>query len=216
MAEAPCIRLYGQTNMGVSGARNAGLRLVPPAAELVTFLDSDDVSPAGRFAADLALFRADTSLDLTYGLITVVDRIDEETLAPSPGAPRITVRGIQLSAAILRHGTIDRLGGFDEDFAQGEDTDLLFRLFEQRPRFVLSDTIAIYYRRHAGNLTNDQPLVRREFLKAISRSAQRRRRDPSLGNMPFSFEPAVYDLSSRRDPQSRTQALGMASTEISA
>ncbi len=188
MTEAPCIRYTRQRNMGVTKARNAGLSLLRPETELVTFLDSDDVSPQGRFAADLALFKADPSLDLTYGLMTIVDRIDEAALHPPADCERITVRGISLTTAIFRRSAIEPLNGFDEEFSQAEDFDFLLRLFERRPRYLLSDTVAIFYRRHDENMTNKQEETRRQFLKAMLRSGQRRRRDPTLGAVPSMFD----------------------------
>ncbi|TIU56754.1 MAG: glycosyltransferase family 2 protein, partial [Mesorhizobium sp.] len=65
MSEASCIRLFQQPNMGVTKARNAGLRQLLPQTGFVSFLDSDDISPAGRFKDDLALFETDPGLDLT-------------------------------------------------------------------------------------------------------------------------------------------------------
>jgi glycosyltransferase involved in cell wall biosynthesis len=84
MAGAPCIRLFRQPNLGVAAARNAGLRQIPPDAELVTFLDSDDISVAGRFAAEVPLFRADPDLALSYSRMTVCDDLDDLTFAPTP------------------------------------------------------------------------------------------------------------------------------------
>jgi len=196
--DAPCVRYVAQANLGVTKARNAGLRLVNPDAEFVTFLDSDDISPEGRFEKDLALFKADPSLDLTYGLMTLVDKIDEAALAMPPGYEGTTVRGISLTTAIFRRWAIEPLNGFNEEFAQAEDLDFLLRFFERRPRYVLSDTVAILYRQHAGNMTNGRKEMRREFLKAMLRSAQRRRRDPTLGGMP-----PIFDLSNLTGQQDR-------------
>jgi len=188
-AEAPCIRYAAQENMGVTKARNAGLKLLAPDTEFVTFLDSDDVSPAGRFARDLAYFEADKALDLTYGLMTLVDRIDDAALDIATGSERITVRGISLTTAIFRRSVIEPLDGFNEEFRQAEDLDFLLRVFERHPKYVLSDTVAILYRQHPGNMTrNSKEEMRREFLKAMLRSAQRRRRDPTLGGMPRVFD----------------------------
>lgn len=202
VAEAPCVRYARQENMGVTKARNAGLRLLRPETELVTFLDSDDISPAGRFEADLVHFKANPSLDLTYGLMTLVDRIDDEALRAPPGSEGVTVRGISLTTAIFRRTTIEPLNGFNEEFAQAEDLDFLLRLFERRPRYVISDTVAILYRRHPGNMTNGREETRREFLKAMLRSAQRRRRDPTLGNIP-----PIFDLKNLTAPQSQMEPL---------
>jgi glycosyltransferase involved in cell wall biosynthesis len=176
------IRLFVQENGGVTRARNTGLRSLLPETAFVTFLDSDDVSPEGRFAADLPLF-ADPSVELVYGRICKVDRLDEVTLQPAADAQLETVRGIQLAASIFRRGYLDRVGEFDEEFRQAEDTDLLFRAFEMRSNVILTDTIGVYYRQHPEGLTSNRAEGRREFLKAMTRSALRRRRDPSLSDL---------------------------------
>jgi glycosyltransferase involved in cell wall biosynthesis len=197
MEDAPCVRYFAQANMGVTNARNAGLRLLLPETAFVTFLDSDDISPEGRFEKDLAHFKADPLLDLTYGLMTLVDQVDDAALAPSPGCAGTTVRGISLTTAIFRRSTIEPLNGFNEEFAQAEDLDFLLRLFERRPRYVLSDTVAILYRQHPGNMTNGREEMRREFLKAMLLSAQRRRRDTTLGGIPNIFD--LRNLTASRD-----------------
>ena len=188
MDEASCIRLFRQENMGVTRARNSGLRRLKPETELVSFLDSDDISPAGRFAADLNLFLRDPSLELTYSRMMLVDRIDDETLEPTRDSNTITVRGIHLSAAIFSRRLVDRIGGFDEDFVQAEDTDFLLRSFEVGPQYALPDTLALYYRRHAGNMTRQEDVQSREFMRAIFKSMKRRRANPSLKPIEGIFE----------------------------
>ncbi|RAZ91401.1 glycosyltransferase family 2 protein [Mesorhizobium hawassense] len=188
MDEAPCIRLFRQENAGVTRARNSGLRQLRPETELVSFLDSDDISPAGRFEADVDLFRKNPSLELTYSRMMLVDRIDEETLEPTSDSNSITVRGIHLSAAIFSRRLVDRIGGFDEDFIQAEDTDFLLRSFEVGPRYLLPDTLALYYRRHPGNMTRQEDVQSREFLRAVYKSMKRRRADPSLRPIEGIFE----------------------------
>ena len=180
--EAPEIRPFRQPNKGVAAARNAGLSHLPPDAELVSFLDSDDVSPAGRFKADLACFHADGSLDLTYSQICEIDLIDDETLEPAAGSSSRIFRGVQVAAGIYRRALIEALGGFDESFVQAEDTDFLFRLFERNPHCAVTETVAVYYRRHIDSLTADRSEMRRQFVRACLRSTIRRKRDPSLEN----------------------------------
>ena len=180
MDEASCIRLFQQTNKGVAKARNHGLRQLLPQTEFVSFLDSDDISPAGRFKADLARFDADPSLELTYSLIKLVDNMDDEALEPAANTRSLTVRGLSLSAGIFTRKLVDRTGGFDEAFSQAEDTDYLLRIFESGARFVMPDTVANYYRRHPGNMTQARDIPLREYLRAIHKSKSRRKADPSL------------------------------------
>jgi len=188
ICEAPCIRLFQQENGGVTRARNSGLRQLRPDTELVSFLDSDDISPAGRFMADVELFQKDSGLELTYSKMMLVDRLDDETLEPAADSNSITVRGIHLSAAIFSRRLIDRIGDFDEDFEQAEDTDYLLRGFEIGPRHLLPDTLALYYRRHPGNMTRQDDVQSREFLRAVYKSMKRRKANPSLRRIEGIFE----------------------------
>lgn len=180
------VRLIAQDNKGVSHARNTGLRSLPADADLVSFLDSDDVSPPGRFAADIPHL-SDPSVDFVYGLLCKVDRINDESLLPGPDAVLEPVRGIQLAAGVFRRSFIERIGFFDESFRQGEDTDFLFRASEQRRHAVFTDTVGVYYRQHGDSLTNYSEEMRRGFLRALALSAQRRRRDPSLARLDTVF-----------------------------
>lgn len=183
-----CIRLHRQDNMGVTRARNTGLRLLRPETELVSFLDSDDISPEGRFKADIECFRRDPNLDLTYSMMMLVDAMDDERLEPASGCNRVAVRSIHLSAAIFSHRFLRQIGYFDEDFVQAEDTDYLLRSFEAGPRYVLPDTMSLYYRRHPGNMTKRDNLQVREFLRAVHKSMRRRKADPSLHSIEGVFD----------------------------
>ncbi|AWD23185.1 glycosyltransferase family 2 protein [Fuscovulum blasticum] len=187
----PRVRVIFQRNSGVSAARNTGLAALPEEVGFVTFLDSDDVFPAGRLAADLARLTAAPQAGYTYGRMCYVDEISPETLRPAAGARTVTLHGIQLGCGLYRRALIDRIGPFATDMTHGEDTDYLFRLYETGAAFVQHDDISLYYRRHTDNVTNQTDLNRRGFARALMRSMQRRRADPSLGwSMPdFALQP---------------------------
>jgi glycosyltransferase involved in cell wall biosynthesis len=188
MRETSCIRLFQQTNLGVAKARNAGLKQLLPQTQFVSFLDSDDISPSGRFKSDLACFAADPSLDLTYSLIMQVNDFEEETLEPAKDGQYKLARGLSLAAGIYNRKLIDHIGDFDEAFHQAEDTDYLLRVFESGPKFVMPDTIALYYRRHPGNMTKEPGVPLREYLRAIHKSMKRRQADPSLRSVDGIFD----------------------------
>jgi glycosyltransferase involved in cell wall biosynthesis len=183
------IRVVRRENGGVTAARNTGLANLLPETDFITFLDSDDVSPAGRFAADLPRFGADPDLGLTYGRMMLVDPIDDDTLMPVAGARTVEIVGIHLSAAILRRCVIDCVGQFDMDFHQAEDTDYLLRVFESGARFEQTNTLCLYYRRHAHNMTRDTTTARRSFAAAIFKSMQRRK-----ANIGVSFTKPQFDV----------------------
>ena len=172
-ATAPEIRLIKATHGGIPKARNAALRGTAPDTELVSFLDSDDLSPPGRFARDVAVFQSDPAIELVYSKIRFFDREDPETLAPSASSHWVDGRVIQLGAGVYRRELLDRVGPFDEDFVQADDTDYLLRIFEQRPRYALSDEVAVYYRRNHGSISQNRRQVRQEFMKALYRRSKR-------------------------------------------
>lgn len=173
---APNIRLIEQPHAGIARARNTGLDHIHPEAELVTFLDSDDVSVQGRFATELPLFRDDAELALTYSMMTVTDAIDETSFMPSPNARTCTLQSIHLGAAIFRPAALAAVGRFDEELKQSEDLDFLLRLFELPLKYRLLDHVALLYRRHSEGVTHNRAEARRYFMLALLRSMQRRRR----------------------------------------
>jgi glycosyltransferase involved in cell wall biosynthesis len=180
---APNIRLIRQSNGGIARARNAGLDHIHPDAELVTFLDSDDVSVEGRFAKELPLFQADADLALTYAMVTITDAVDDLSFAPAPDALACTVRGINLGIAMFRRQTIAALGRFDEDLKQSEDLDYLLRFFELSLKYRFLDNVAMLYRRHGENTTKAREEAQRHFRLALLRSTQRRRRAGNTGSV---------------------------------
>jgi len=185
------VRYTRQEHAGVARARNHGRSLLPDAADLVTFLDSDDVAVAGRFALEMPWFEGDPQLALTYSQITLTDAIDDLLFRPAAGAKTCTVRGVSLSTALFRKSALDALGPFDERLEQHEDQDLLYRFFESGQKFQMLDHVSVLYRRHAGNTTRDHQEAMRNLLRVLALAIQRRRADPSLGALPRFFDVAT-------------------------
>jgi glycosyltransferase involved in cell wall biosynthesis len=187
-ARHDCIRVVTKANAGVTKARNAGLENLHPETRFVSFLDSDDLSPKNRFTKDLHVLKDKPEIGMVYGKMLVVDRLDLEKLEPAMGAMVHEIVGIHLSAAIFRREFIERIGQFDEELLQAEDTDFLLRSFEDGTPFEQTDTITMYYLRHSGNMSGDLRTTRRYFAKAIAKSITRRRKNPDRGlrTPPFS------------------------------
>jgi glycosyltransferase involved in cell wall biosynthesis len=174
------LRVVRQNNAGIVAARNTGLANLHRDANIVTFLDSDDLSVPNRFAADLPHFTADPALEITYGRMLMVDSLDYENLCPSANSQSVDIVGIQLASAIYRRSLIERIGRFDPDLPQGEDTDYLLRIFEANTNFLQTDTRCVYYLRHPGNISRKGAELRRGFAQAIHKSMLRRKADPSI------------------------------------
>jgi glycosyltransferase involved in cell wall biosynthesis len=63
-----------QTNLGVSGARNTGLRTAGANTELVLFLDHDDVLLPGALSTLAETLRKSPAASAAHGAVTVIDR----------------------------------------------------------------------------------------------------------------------------------------------
>lgn len=174
-AAHPGVRMVGGPQSGVSGARNAGLAAVPKEVPYISFLDCDDLSVPGRIARQLARLKESPDAGYVIGLIRFFEEADEQSATPLPGSRTVTVRGVQLAAALFDRRVFEQLGGFDEEMNHGEDTDFFLRLLEAKIPYIAEDEPAVLYRRHTGNMTNDIAQTRRGFVDAIRRSLVRRR-----------------------------------------
>ena len=180
VANHALVRSVHREHGGVAKARNTGLDNLLDETEIVTFLDSDDVSVAGRFAADVPILVQRPDIEVTYGNMVLTRAIDPVTLQPSIEAAQTEITSIHLSCALMRRSLIDRIGRFDESLRLSEDTDYLLRIFETGTRFVQTTTVCLYYLQHAGGMTRDIAAGRKYFALAVMKSMQRRKADPTL------------------------------------
>lgn len=179
----PAIRLIGGPHAGVSRARNLGLASVNEQTQYITFLDSDDLNAPGRITRQLEIMQQDADLDCVIGLIQLFETADEEQCVPLPGSRTMTVKGVSLSAALFSKRLFDRLGGFDEEMPNCEDTDFYLRMLESHSPYLTEDKVAIMYRRHNTNMTNDIAAIRRGFIDTIRRSLARRRKNGAAAEL---------------------------------
>jgi hypothetical protein len=77
---------------------------------------------------------------------------------------------------------------FAEDLRFAEDMDFFLRLLETGVDYVEDDQVAILYRRHQDNVTNDVHASQRGFIDALRRSLQRRRDQGIVGEVSDLFK----------------------------
>ncbi len=171
----PQVRLLRNPRKGIAAARNAGLDSVRSHCAFITFLDADDVSYPGRIERQRSLLIGDPAIDVLYGVIEMFTQLDESTLMPVPGNPTKRIQGPYLQSAMYRPAVIDKVGRFDESFRQGDDSDFVLRVIENKFNLVLDDGIAAYYRRHDSNVTLNVEEMQREFMLASLKWAARNR-----------------------------------------
>jgi len=174
-SENPQLRLLQNPRKGIASARNTGLDAIRDECAFVTFLDADDVSYPKRIARQRSLLVQDPTIDVLYGVIEMFTQFDDIALAPAAGSPTKLVRGPYLQSSMYRRAVIDEVGRFDESFRQGDDSDFVLRVIEQKFNLVLDDGIGAYYRRHDANVTLNVAEMQREFMLATLKWAARNR-----------------------------------------
>ncbi len=183
------VRMIPGPCRGVSSARNAGLAAVPKQAGYISFLDCDDLKASGSLMRQRQQLEQSPDKQYVLGLTEFFETVDEQSGWPAAGGRSAVHRTVQLGAALFRKKVFDQIGGFNEEMPQGEDGDFLLRLLEERLPYSIDDEIAVHYRRHAHNMTNDFLQVRRGFADAIRRSLARRRQTGKVADLGELFKP---------------------------
>jgi glycosyltransferase involved in cell wall biosynthesis len=128
----PRIRIVDQPrNLGVSAARNAGMRAA--SGDWIAFNDSDDLWVPDKLAIQADYLDANPGCD---GVHTAIRAFydDGHTVVSDPIAPRLTLPDalhdnmVRVQSLVIRSSVLRTLGGFDESLRCCEDDDLGIRL----------------------------------------------------------------------------------------
>ncbi|WP_345752400.1 glycosyltransferase family 2 protein [Microbacterium rhizophilus] len=166
----PRARVIHQDNRGLPAARNAAVRATT--ANVVTFLDEDDLWPAGRLESQALLLQRRPGSCAVFGDGEYIDSEGrvfgswvtpegsrEEFLGGRVPLPRITTLAIRREA-------FARTGLFDESFSMAEDIEYILRLVRVGGLSGTATSL-VQYRRHDLNMTNASP----DSLRAGARRA---------------------------------------------
>jgi glycosyltransferase involved in cell wall biosynthesis len=160
----PRIRFAIEPHGGMAAARNACL--AQARGSHIALLDQDDRCPEGKLARQLALLEASPDVSAVFGLTQMFG-------SAQPGEPGYTML---LAAALLRRDVVDAVGEFDPSCASADDLDFLLRMIESGHRIELETGVGTYHRRHPGQASGDLAVTRRDCVRALARSLERRRR----------------------------------------
>lgn len=156
----PNIRYIRQSNQGLSGARNTGIRAAQ--GDYVGFLDSDDLWLPNFINTLSPMLDANPSLGAVYGGSQFVD----ESLRPLVQRSTRVVPPNQLHDALVdgewfppccvlaRRSAFDRVGLFVEMLRASEDWEMWLRISADYPIAGTSEIVSLY-RMHSDNMTRD-------------------------------------------------------------
>ena len=177
-AAFPGVRYIRQSNQGVAGARNRGLR--ESRGDFVVFLDADDCLLPNGIDIGAAALEAHPLCAMVFGRCILM-AIDGTPL-PTRRQPRFEAEPY---AALLRYNPIWMPGcvmfrrewvvsakGFTTDFHAASDYDLYLRLGASAPAYDHGEFVAMY-RVHDRNMSADSVRMLREVDAVMRRNRPR-------------------------------------------
>lgn len=171
------IRYLRQENRGPAGARNAGVRAAR--AELVAFLDADDLWLPELLEAQIQLLDGTSRPDLVYADALLFGDADVEgrrwmELNPSRGpvTPESLLLGrcvVNTSTVVARRGALVDVGLFDEELRRSQDFDMWLRLALAGGRIEYRRRPLARRRIHAGQHTAGVATSARAALQVLEK-----------------------------------------------
>lgn len=166
----PRIKLISQSNRGLAGARNTGIRCA--VGEFIALLDADDLWEPEKLERHLAQLKNDASIDVSFCASRLIDEVGGDIgLVQSPRSKTLSVADFFCrnpvgngSAPVLRRTALDRIAffdaqlgrtcWFDESFRQSEDVECWMRLVAgAQCRFGYIDEPLTKYRVNSSGLS---------------------------------------------------------------
>jgi glycosyltransferase involved in cell wall biosynthesis len=170
VAHYPGVRLIRQSNRGLAGARNTGLRV--SSTPFLLFLDADDRLKEDAIRCGLSLLIENPDAAFAYGAYEICTGRGVSPVAFHP-APRDSFASflrenlIGMHATVLyRRGPLEEVGGFREALGACEDYDLYLRLAHRFPVVCGSDVLAEYWH-HGGNMSGNSAMMLRWALAVL-------------------------------------------------
>ncbi len=174
----PRIRTASVPNGGPSRARNIGA-LEFARADIVAFLDADDLCVPTRLASLLAVFASKPGAAALYGRVSFFEADPARPSTVSAIRPGALTTEILLgenpvcttSNLAVRRAALEAVGGFDARLAHHEDVELLLRLVAAGCRIEGLNETHVHYRTRSDSLSADLSAMRQGWAETLRAAA---------------------------------------------
>ena len=154
------VRYVYQENQGQSHARNLALKQAT--GDFIAFLDSDDVWARDKLEKQLAVFRANSEVDIVHGDEAIIN--EQGSVVSLQNMRRYSGRitrylladnSVSITTALVRRRCFDEMGGFDTSVGVADDYELWLR-FSARYCYQYEPGIVASYRVMADQISSDK------------------------------------------------------------
>jgi glycosyltransferase involved in cell wall biosynthesis len=168
------VLLVHGSNLLPSGARNKGLEIAH--GEYISFIDHDDLWPKNRLNHHLNLLSNLSHTDVIQGRVkyfsTTPSKLDIFDFLDKDH----TAFFWQLGSFTFKSNVFKKIGAFNPELKFGEDVDLYTKVLDGGYHIHKDEEIALHYRLHETNMTNDySENNNRVLLKILSASIKRKK-----------------------------------------
>ena len=169
------VRLLRQANAGAAAARNAGAEAAN--ADLLAFLDHDDLWVADKLERQMAALAADPALDMVFGHVeqffcpslTAEQRAHYQLTPPMPAYTS--------PARLIRRASFAKVGPYAIGNRLGEVLEWHARAVDAGLRLAMLPGIVYRRRIHASNMGITRSQDRSDYAHVLKQILDRRRRD---------------------------------------
>lgn len=163
----------GRTN----GAHARNTALAVSRAEVIAWLDADDLMPPGSLASRWTALAAEGAGDLVVCGLVLPFR-DGQALPADSQDPVLrpwTQRGLLAGTLMLRRALLDRIGPFDETLQSADVPDWLVRLNDSGLPVLHLERVVLLRRLHGASMTQAAfGGVQADYLTILRRHLRRR------------------------------------------
>jgi glycosyltransferase involved in cell wall biosynthesis len=170
LADTPSDRFTVMPNErtpGIGGARNTGAAV--GTADLLAFLDADDIWPATRTTDLIPLLGERDEHAMAFGMVEqFLDGSATKEDLPAPPRPGYLAGGM-----LIRRATWESLGAFDEDLPVGEFIDWVARARAVGVPERMTEVVVLRRRIHGNNTTIHRQSEFQSYADVVRRHLRR-------------------------------------------
>jgi hypothetical protein len=165
------VRYLRQVNGGAASARNLGIRAA--SADIIAFLDVDDLWPARMLETLLAWLADHAETDVVIGRAQLAER-KADGQYEFVGSPAGGFNSY-IGSGLYRRHSFERNGLFDPLLRFGEDFDWFVNAERTGTRVDRIDVVTLHVRRHPSNSTRGMTDIQLTPIRLIKNALDRKR-----------------------------------------